>query len=106
MTTHLETLLRLALDQAAHEGQINSAAIAFIRTAREQGETVETLLAADKPAHQPIIPTSGSVFPFGKFKGVPLADVDAGYIEWALSNMDKLSPGLRRALEDELEGRD
>ena len=105
MTTHLETLLRLALDPAAHDSQINSAAIAFIRTAREHGETVETLCAG-QPAKQPLTPSSGPVFPFGKFKGVPLKDVDTGYIEWALGNMTKLSPGFRRALEEELEGRD
>lgn len=106
MTTHLETLLRLALDPSAGAAQSESAAIAFIRTAREQGETVETLCGADKPAHQPASHPGEPVFPFGKFKGVPLKDVDEGYIEWALGNMTKLSPGFRRALEEELEGRD
>lgn len=44
------------------------------------------------------------VLPFGKWKNRPLADIDSGYLKWALSTI-KLSSGLRAALADELVNR-
>jgi hypothetical protein len=46
-----------------------------------------------------------AIMPFGKYQGVALAAIDAGYLRWALANMNKLSPSLRRAMEVELAGR-
>lgn len=41
------------------------------------------------------IPT---VMPFGKHKGVPIADLDQGYISWALRNMTEMDQYLRKAM--------
>lgn len=36
--------------------------------------------------------------PFGKHKGVPMAKLDQGYIDWALDNMTNIDQYLRKAL--------
>jgi len=41
---------------------------------------------------------------FGKHKGVPLPEVDTGYLQWALRTV-KLSSGIRQAVAAELERR-
>ncbi len=42
---------------------------------------------------------------FGKHAGEPFDQIDDGYLEWALTNMTKLSPALKRAIEAELHNR-
>ncbi len=45
------------------------------------------------------------LFPFGKYKGESIEEIarhDAGYLRWALENMDKLSDGLKRAIRKKL----
>ncbi|HWY87152.1 MAG TPA: hypothetical protein VNX28_10525 [Gemmataceae bacterium] len=42
---------------------------------------------------------------FGKHKGRPLAEVDTGYLEWALAEATNLGPRMRLAIEDELDRR-
>ena len=44
--------------------------------------------------------------PWGKHKGIPLTDVDTGYLEWALINSTTLKPRLKSWLLDELTSRD
>lgn len=43
-----------------------------------------------------------STWPWGKFKGTPIEDLPTHYIEWALENMERLSPALREELEAQL----
>ena len=41
------------------------------------------------------------LFPFGKYKGQSVEEVaghDIGYLTWAVENMDKLSPGMKKAI--------
>jgi hypothetical protein len=46
-----------------------------------------------------------AVLNFGKFSGVPLAKVPSWYLVWALDNLRKLRPAVRRAIEQELRQR-
>ncbi|OQX72868.1 MAG: hypothetical protein B6D59_07190 [Campylobacteraceae bacterium 4484_4] len=46
------------------------------------------------------------IFPFGKYKGQTLEEIashDIGYLSWAVENMDKLSPGMKKAIRKILE---
>lgn len=40
--------------------------------------------------------------PFGKYKGKPLDKIPDDYLAWCLDNVTKLSPTLRRAIEQQL----
>jgi hypothetical protein len=44
-------------------------------------------------------------YPFGKHKGQRLGDIPTSYLVWALANVRRLDPGLRKAIEQELDGR-
>jgi hypothetical protein len=44
-----------------------------------------------------------AVFPFGKFRGLPVSQATTGYLKWCLDEIgDDLSWWLREAIEDEL----
>lgn len=43
-------------------------------------------------------------FPFGKFKGFELADIDSSYLEWLLDNIELRQP-LLRMVQGELASR-
>jgi hypothetical protein len=48
----------------------------------------------------------GPTFRFGKFTGrtaAEVAEIDAGYLRWALENMEYLSPQMRTSIGDVLE---
>ncbi|BBG65216.1 exonuclease [Hydrogenimonas sp.] len=48
------------------------------------------------------------LFPFGKYKGQSIEEIaahDVGYLKWSLENMDKLSDGMKRAIEKIVAGR-
>lgn len=94
MKTRCEKLLRLALCSAASNGESESAAIAFVRQARADGETFETMFPPKKP--------KSASLPFGMHAGQPLDELDDGYLLWAYENMKSLSPALKRALRDEI----
>ena len=47
-----------------------------------------------------------TTFPFGKHKGVRIADLPLDYINWVLTNMDDLRPPLQAALTGELRRRE
>lgn len=40
--------------------------------------------------------------PFGKHKGTPLEDVPEDYLVWVLDNCERISPTLRRAIQQVL----
>ena len=44
-------------------------------------------------------------YPFGKHKGQRLGDIPTSYLVWALANVRRLDPGLRKAIEQELDER-
>ncbi|EJY56249.1 DNA polymerase III, epsilon subunit [Alicyclobacillus hesperidum URH17-3-68] len=60
-------------------------------------DDVEALIAfAESPIEM-------QTMPFGKHRGVPLRDVPLDYLDWALRNMQDLSPDLRWSIERVLE---
>ena len=44
------------------------------------------------------------VFPFGKHKGKHLSEVPKEYMQWCLSNMNRLDPKLREAMQVMVQG--
>jgi hypothetical protein len=44
-------------------------------------------------------------FGFGKFAGIPLNQVDTGYILWAVKTLEWLDPTFRKVLIEELKRR-
>jgi hypothetical protein len=97
MNSRCEKLLRLALCPASPVGEFEMAAVAFIRQARLDGETFERFF--------PTVKERKHTIPFGKHAGEPFDQIDDGYLEWALTNMTKLSPALKRSIEAELHNR-
>lgn len=97
MTEKCIKLLRLALDKAAHEGEIDNAAVMFVRACRARGETVESITGPNN---------AGGVrvwrFTFGKHKGCALEEIDTDYLEWALETLERISPSFRRAIHAEI----
>jgi hypothetical protein len=43
-----------------------------------------------------------AMFPFGKWKGRPYADVPEDYFRWCLTKLDGLQPDTRQAIHREL----
>jgi hypothetical protein len=89
--------MRLALCPSSPPGEFETAAVAFVRQARLDGETFERLFPSAKEPKLTI--------PFGKHAGQSFDEIDDGYLEWALTNMTKLSPAIKRAIEAELHSR-
>lgn len=83
-------LLRLALDRAASEGEINNAATTLIRKWRARNISAEDF---DLPARRVI------VIPFGKHKGKELNDVPTDYLMWVLANCTNINVILRNEIE-------
>jgi hypothetical protein len=44
--------------------------------------------------------------PFGKYRGVPITEVDGGYLIWLHSKVDEWRPPLREAILAEIKRRD
>jgi hypothetical protein len=91
-------MLALALDPAAHEGEIESAAIKFVRFCRERQYTLEAFFGKALPSSD----RATTVFEFGKYKGWPLDEIPTQYIEWAIDNMTRLAPAFRERLQREI----
>lgn len=68
-----------------------------IVTQRQVG-TFEELYALSERARVP------ETWPFGKFKGRPLAEADYSYVAWVLTKMENVDPYLRRALQERFRG--
>lgn len=100
MNPKLEKLLRLALCPSAANGESDNAAVAFVRSARSSSETFESLFPKRIP--EPVRTAPSMIMPFGKWKGSAVRDVDTGYLEWALNNLNKISPRLKSAIAEEL----
>ena len=49
-------------------------------------------------------PVGDMVFPFGKHKGKHLSEVPKEYMQWCLSNMNRLDPKLREAMQVMVQG--
>ena len=49
-------------------------------------------------------PVGDMVFPFGKHKGKHLSEVPKEYMQWCMSNMNRLDPKLREAMQVMVQG--
>ncbi len=122
--TLVTKLLSLALNHAAAPGEIDNAGRMLIGHLRKAGakpddllrggtrvvvqerivyrdRPVEKIVYRDRPGSAP--PPPEIVMPFGKHKGVPVAEIDPGYLQWVLDNCDRLdtylSTEIRRVLK-------
>ena len=90
MFTEIECkLIALALDKAAHPGEIDNSAVMLLRSLRNRGVTSEELIGGlgNGRSGPPIYsrPDFGTcVFPWGKHKGEQLKDISPSYLLWAL----------------------
>jgi hypothetical protein len=126
--TRVRKLLSLALDSAAAPGEIDNAARMLVSHLRKAGAKADDLLKGgtgrvvvqerivyrDRPVVKVVekvvykesdgnVPPPTIRMPFGKHKGVPVADVDPGYLQWVLDNCTRidayLSAEIRRVLK-------
>ena len=44
----------------------------------------------------------GMRMPFGKYKGQLMSDIPIDYFEWALANLDRISPDLQKEMENQI----
>ena len=84
---------------------INQADRELLRQLRLSGDTkgLEAELARIRMTPSVVIPPPTPppppVMPWGKHKGVPLADVPEDYLNWILKNAENMSPELRAQIE-------
>jgi hypothetical protein len=127
--TRVHKLLSLALDSAAAPGEIDNATRMLVSHLRKAGAKADDLLKGgagrivvkerivyrDRPVvkvvEKVVYKEGGGTaapppiirMPFGKHKGVPVSDVDPGYLQWVLDNCTRidayLSAEIRRVLK-------
>ena len=76
----------------------------LIRIMEQSGWDRPQMLAVCQPAASA---QADDIFPFGKYRGQPIASVarkDPGYLRWMLDNLTDLRPALRQALRHYLKG--
>jgi hypothetical protein len=101
----LEKLSRLALCPTAPHGEQDAAAAAVFRLLRHNGLRS---LSWGKKAEEKIRCKEYMRFPFGKHKNKKVdfvADHDPEYCTWFLKNIEKISPYLRKDIEEALRNR-
>jgi hypothetical protein len=95
-------LLRLGLDPAAHEGEIDNCAVKLVRSWRKRGLTPEQIVASFAQKTQALRDLSaarGYVVSFGKYRGRTVGEVPKWYLKWALQNCRDLSFNERKAMQ-------
>jgi hypothetical protein len=85
-------LIRLALDPAAHPGEIQNCAIKLIESWRREGKHPEEIFGDDKPAlaaaYQYWAPDYGlCTMRFGKHKEKQFKDIPPSYFRWLLPKL-------------------
>jgi putative quorum-sensing-regulated virulence factor len=95
-------LLRLALDRAAHSGEIAAAATKLINSLRSRGISAGELFRGKQPVPAAVDSELAHALvvrmPFGKHRGKCLRDIPADYLIWVNINCSNASVGLRRAI--------
>jgi hypothetical protein len=125
MTERMLKLLTLALDSAAHKGEMETAAIMFVRELKKENIAATDLRIGKinpfqgynwkqstgytppppKPKAKPrpkAPPPKPWTFPFGKHKDQPLKDVDLSYLVWALANITQFDQATKDILQAEI----
>lgn len=97
-----QKLLRLALNNAAAEGEWRTAAIKFISALRDNSVDADDLIHGCRPAKKPKNPPY--FMPFGQYKGVSLAKIPTEYLVWIVAKIVG-KPELVKAAQMELEER-
>jgi len=111
MTCHITDkqlkILSLAVNGAAMEGEWHSAAVAFVRSIRQSGATLEALTKPTRSDQRPPTPPAPAAWssppgsmPFGKHKGKSMAKIPSDYLEWLLTC--DLKPALARTVRAEM----
>jgi hypothetical protein len=96
-----QKLVRLALDCAASEGEIQNSAVALIRSLRARGISPDALMTGSELAERRDGRSFGPgdmLMTFGKHRGRPLKRIPTKYLRWALRECDNLQPELRAAI--------
>jgi hypothetical protein len=96
-------LLRLALDNGAHKGEIENAAVKFIYSLRERKFNINGEKHYAPGGSQ--VDHGKTILHFGKYKGRMIKDIDPDYLQWLIrwmrSDTDKQKTfrGLINAIE-------
>ena len=90
-------LLKLALDSAAHPGEVRNAAVKLVESLRRRHASVE-MLHTSRPGSLTLATARRRVMPFGKHRGRQLQAIEPSYLKWALRECSCLSLGLREAI--------
>jgi hypothetical protein len=94
-----QCLIRLALDPAAAEGEIQNSGAKLMLLLRKRGVVPEEVLAYSIPAPDPNAFRFGEILmPFGKYKGLRLREIDPGYLRWVYENCRETHADLCRAV--------
>jgi hypothetical protein len=99
-------LLLLALDPQAAPGEVENAAVAFVRRLRSRFSDGHAFLAelADKAELPDVANVYGAVkMPFGRHRDRRLRDIPPDYLLWVLDNCTNADPYLRTAIRRYLE---
>ena len=91
-------LLRLALDKGAATGEIDNAAVMFVRKLRERGISADDFINQMSEENN-IVQCRRTKMTFGKYEGEMLADIPLDYLIWVLRYCWNIKSNLRSAIE-------
>jgi uncharacterized protein (DUF3820 family) len=97
-----EKLIRLGLDPAAHQGEVDACAVKLFGSLRRRGTRAEQILqsfATATWAARELSAARGYVVNFGKYRGRTVGELPIGYLKWALRTCDNMPHNLRRAMQ-------
>jgi uncharacterized protein (DUF3820 family) len=103
-----EKLIRLGLNEAAHQGESDACAVKLFQSLRRRGVSAEQVIAhmtESTWAMRDLMAARGRVVDFGKYRGKTVGEVPPDYLEWALRECSNLSFNLRRAMQLVLDAR-
>ena len=96
-----QKLIRLGLDPAGHQGEIDVCASKLFGSLRRRGVNAERIIAAHAQAlwaARELSAARGRVMTFGKYRGKTVGELPLDYIRWALRKCDNLPYNVRRAM--------
>lgn len=95
-----EKLIRLALDDAAHPGEVSNCATKLFALLRKRKVSAEQLIEPQDDVVVVAPPESGNLrLPFGKYTGIKLSEVDPDYLHWFSANCRNKAPKTCTAIE-------
>jgi len=97
-----QKLIRLGLDKAAHQGEIDNCGAMLMRSLRKRGVRADQIvrsMTVSTWATRELMAARGYVVDFGRFEGRTVGEVPTWYLRWALKTCDDMSFNLRRAMQ-------